>query len=265
MAQTTGRGTQAQIGQGRQRLVEPLLIVVRIAAVSPVEPMANADLGAATIVLVIAQACLPGILFCPARPPRLVLRACGAKKNASSPRRPPPCPINCPRHSVLQGLVRALLIVIREVPPQPLLPLRHRLVPPQVEVLVLVDVGFPSNFFRAPSRSRSRHQVVRAEELQRCIGARPSHRPRGLGPKHARSWLPSLSLGCRVHSRALLASVPPPRARLISCVDPRRIAAFGFMCRGRKAAIELFLAGFQSWNAGMRRILSRHRDGVAQS
>ncbi len=35
--------------------------------------------------------------------------------------------------------------------------------------------------------------------------------------------------------------------------------------RGDRTPLELFLAGVQSWNSGMRRILSGHSDGVAQS
>jgi hypothetical protein len=38
-----------------------------------------------------------------------------------------------------------------------------------------------------------------------------------------------------------------------------------YLPRGGRTPLELFLAGVQSWNAGMRRILSWDSDGVAQS
>src|SRR4051794_10866781 len=100
----------------------------------------------------------PGILFRPARPSPLLLGACGAKKNASSPRRPPPLPIDHPWRPVAQGLVQSLLVVVPEVPPQPARQLWHRLVAVQVHVLVL---GCPS--VRPPS--------------SRCFRRRSSARP----------------------------------------------------------------------------------------
>src|SRR5207248_9189932 len=81
-----------------------------------------------------------GILFRPAVPSP-GLRDGGAKKNASASPRPPsspsPLPIDRSRCPVLQGLMRPLLVVEREVPPQPLLQLPHRLVAAGVDVLVL--------------------------------------------------------------------------------------------------------------------------------
>src|SRR5256885_14633717 len=81
-----------------------------------------------------------GILFRPTLPsPRL--REGGAKKNASPlPGRPPlrsALPVHRRRRPVIQGLMQTLLVVIREVPAEPALQLRHPLVPPQVEVLIL--------------------------------------------------------------------------------------------------------------------------------
>jgi len=44
------------------------------------------------------------------------------------------------------------------------------------------------------------------------------------------------------------------------------LTGFLFMTnRGDWTPLELFLAGIQSWNAGMRRILFGHSDNVAQS
>jgi hypothetical protein len=50
--------------------------------------------------------------------------------------------------------------------------------------------------------------------------------------------------------------------------NPLNVLAEGLIAkkdRGDRTPLELFLAGVQGWNAGLRRILSGHSDGVAQS
>src|SRR6185437_12959693 len=76
-----------------------------------------------------------GILFRPARP-SLWLRSCGAKKNASSSRRPLTFPVNQRRRAVAQRLMRTALVVVDKVPPPSARQLRHRLIAMQIHLLV---------------------------------------------------------------------------------------------------------------------------------
>src|SRR5215467_13228979 len=80
--------------------------------------------------------CFPGVLFRLGHPSP-GLRVAQAKKNVSSPSPRPSLPVHLRRRPVAQRLVRPLLVVEREVPPQPLAQLRHRLVAAQVQLLVL--------------------------------------------------------------------------------------------------------------------------------
>src|SRR5207249_8807584 len=131
------------------------------------------------------------------------LREGGAERMPPPPPTPsarlPPLPVDLGRRPVVQGLVRTPLVVIGEVPPQPLLQLRHRLVPPQVDVLVLDRPPQPlhEHVVQAPPSPVHTHRHPRrlqpacprlGRELHPLVGVehlRPSQGQRLLQPVQA--------------------------------------------------------------------------------